>query len=449
MTEYAPPRFGTDGIRGRAGTPPMDRETMTRIGAALGLWLQHRGGEQKRVLVGHDGRVSAPWILECLVHGLTGAEVAVHDLGLCTTPALALLTRVEPYDAGIMISASHNPAHDNGIKIFAGDGTKLPSAAEREIEELCVRVTAEAGGPGRAKPRPELLDLYLQHLADAFPDLDLSGRTIAVDAAHGGGSELAPRALRAFGAEVIAVGCAPDGTNINDGVGALHLEHLAGLAADQPFELGLCLDGDGDRGLFVDDTGTVRDGDEILALAGRSRHARGDLPKDTVVATVMSNLGLRKALTDAGVRLEVTAVGDRHVVQRMREGGFGLGGEQSGHILFDGAGALTGDGLFTGLYLLDLPELRSGKASAAFGSFRRFPQLLVNVPVAHKPELDSIPALTEAVAEVEASLADEGRVVLRYSGTEPLCRVMVEGPTEDVVQRHVDRLVQVVRDQLA
>jgi len=448
MSSFHAPRFGTDGIRGRAGTPPMDRETMTRIGAAMGLWLQHTGEEQKRVLVGHDGRVSAPWILECLVHGLSGAEVSVSEIGLCTTPALAYLTRVEPFHAGIMISASHNPAHDNGIKIFAGDGTKLPSTAESEIEELTARISSGQHPSGRAKPRENLLNGYLQHLADSFPTLDLTGKRIAVDAAHGGGSRLAPSALRAFGAEVLTIGCAPDGQNINDGVGALHPEHLGAFVAEHGADLGLCLDGDGDRGLFVDENGTVRDGDDILALFGRSLHARGALPHDTVVATVMSNLGLHKALEAAGVALEITPVGDRHVTQRMREGGFGLGGEQSGHILFDGAGALTGDGLFTALNLLSLPELADGPASKAFGAFRRYPQVLQNVAIGRKPELESVPELMAGVRAVEEALAGDGRVLLRYSGTEPLCRVMVEGPSADVVQRHVDYLVGIVQTTL-
>jgi len=445
---FAAPRFGTDGLRGRAGDPPLDPETMRRIGAALGVLLQKSATDGSRVLCGNDGRESAPWILESLAQGLVAAEVAVTDVGLCTTPALAFLARTQPCAAGIMISASHNPAHDNGIKIFAHDGTKLADADERELERLSAELRPERPGTPRLRPRPELLAAYENHLAEVFGDLDLGGCRLCVDAANGGGSRLLPGVLRAFGADVVEVACEPDGFNINDGVGALHPERLAAAVREHRAHLGICLDGDGDRGIFVDETGTVRDGDDQLCLFGLGMHAAGELRGATVVATVMSNLGLHRALRDAGIRVLVTPVGDRNVVQAMREHGCSLGGEQSGHVLFDGPGHLTGDGLFTALKLLSLPGVRDGGVARAFASFRRYPQLLLNVPVARKPKLLEVPAIAARAAEIERTLGDDGRLVLRYSGTEPLCRVMVEGSNEELVQRLCRSLADVVAAEL-
>jgi len=441
-----PPRFGTDGLRGEWGKPPLDPPTLRRVAAAFGVWLQGFGPDRKRILLGHDGRRSGPLIAQILANGLAAAEVSCVDVGLVTTPALANLVREGGFVAGIMISASHNPATDNGIKIFHRDGSKLEDADEREIEALAARVDVEEeDAAGRIKPRRELVHAYEDRLRNVFSALDLSGLSIAVDAANGGGSELAPRLLRAFGAEVVALACQPDGTNINAGVGALHPERLAAAVVERGAALGICLDGDGDRGIFVDELGRVHDGDTILATLAPHLRRQGQLPKDTVVATVMSNLGLRRALERQGIGLVTTAVGDRHVVQAMRDGGYGLGGEQSGHILFGGEGRLTGDGLFTALMLLSMPEARSTGFAALFAAFARFPQLLVNVPVASKPPLDGMPGLQDAVREVEAALGADGRVVLRYSGTENLCRVMVEGPDEAEVRRYAQRLVDAVR----
>ncbi|MGE3175692.1 MAG: phosphoglucosamine mutase [Planctomycetota bacterium] len=449
MTTFEPPRFGTDGLRGRAGEPPLDAETMRRVGAALGVLLQKSAGDQVRVLCGDDGRESAPWILEALAQGLVSAEVAVTDVGLCTTPALAYLTRTQPFAAGIMISASHNPAHDNGIKIFTHAGTKLPDADERELETLCRELRPEHPGTPRMRPRHELLREYENHLAEVFPDLDLSGFKLCVDAANGGGSELAPSVLRAFGAEVVELACEPDGFNINDGVGALHPERTAAAVREHGAHLGICLDGDGDRGIFVDELGTIRDGDDQLCLFGLEMQRQGRLPDATVVATVMSNLGLHRALQQAGVKVHVTPVGDRNVVQAMRQHGWALGGEQSGHVLFAGDGHLTGDGLFTALKLLSLPGVHATGFARAFASFQRFPQRLINVPVARKPDLATVPAIAAASAEIERTLGDDGRLVLRYSGTESLCRVMVEARDGALVDRLCTQLAERIRAELA
>ncbi len=441
--------FGTDGLRGRAGDPPMDPATLRRIASAIGVMLQGRGGERLRVVAGNDGRESGDWILGALTQGFQAAEVAVVDVGLVTTPALACVARRHRFDAGIMISASHNAATDNGIKIFDREGRKLSEADEAEICALAAEVGPEVDARPRSHRRRELTDAYFDHLREAFPTLDLTGVTIAVDGANGGGSQLVPAALGSFGARVIATACTPDGTNINDGVGALHPEALAPVVTGSGAALGLCLDGDGDRGIFIDDAGNVRDGDDVLALLGPDWQRRGLLPNGVVVATEMSNMGLEVALRNAGIRLLRTKVGDKYVVEAMRRENHPLGGEQSGHIVFAGAGAHTGDGLFTALTLLSLPQVREGGFAAAWSTFVRFPQVLQNVEVMRKPPLDTLPGVVAARDAAAAALGDRGRVLLRYSGTENKCRVMVEGEDEAEVHRHVANLVDAVRTALA
>jgi phosphoglucosamine mutase len=446
MTSIDPPQFGTDGLRGRAGDPPMDAETMRRVGSALGVVLQRIGGESQRVLLGNDGRESALWIAESLAQGLSAAEVSVSDVGLCTTPALAWIVKNKPFAAGVMISASHNPAHDNGIKIFAADGSKLRDEHEAEISTLAVELRPATLRTPRIRPRRELLASYDDALAERFPSLDLAGRTVCIDAANGGGSELAPRILRAFGAEVIEVACAPDGQNINEGVGALHPEGLAAAVREHGADFGICLDGDGDRGIFVDETGVVRDGDDVLTFFGRRLREQGRLPAGRIAATVMSNLGLHKALREAGVAVHVTPVGDRHVFAAMREHGIAVGGEQSGHVLF-AEHDLIGDGLYTGLRLLD--EAGGRPMSEAFVHLRRFPQRLVNVPVQRKPAFDDVPAIAAKVKQIEARLGADGRLLLRYSGTEPKCRVMVEASDLATCDAMCAELAEIVRRELS
>lgn len=446
---YVAPHFGTDGLRGKVGEPPMDTDTLQRVGAALGVWLQRAGPEDKRVLIGNDGRTSALRIGSALAQGLVATDVSVLDVGLIPTPGLAFLTRTESVQAGVMISASHNPAEDNGIKIFQGDGQKIFDDAEAEIARLTVEVPFAPSPSALPKRRPGLVQNYEEHLANLFPDLRLNGRTIVVDAANGAGSRIAPTVLRCFGAQVIAIGCAPDGANINAGVGTLHPEYLAAAVLESGADFGFCLDGDGDRSIFCDETGTVRDGDAVMTLMGIHLHESGRLAQDTVAATVMSNLGLRRALTRHGISLHVTPVGDRSVVAAMREHGFALGGEQSGHIIFDGEGHFTGDGIYTALRLLSIPDVFDRGLATAFAEFQAFPQLLINIPVRHRPDLTEVTAVQDAVRTVEDALGDDGRVVLRYSGTENVCRVMVEGPTEEIVHEHANHIADAVRCELA
>ncbi len=446
MTETPAVKFGTDGLRGRAGEAPMEPETLRRVGAALGVLLQREGdGSQRRVLLGNDGRESAPWIMDSLVQGLMAADVSAADVGLVTTPALALLTARESFAAGIMISASHNPSHDNGVKIFGADGAKLRDEDERELERLAGELRPESPGEPRVRSVEKLIHRYEELLAERFADLDLSGRRVCVDAANGGGAAIAPRVLRRFGAEVVEVGCEPDGFNINDGCGALHPESLGAVVRDAGAHMGICLDGDGDRGIFVDERGEVQDGDAVMTFFGARMHAAGELPGGTVAATVMSNLGMHEALRAADVKVHTTPVGDRHVVAAMREHGFALGGEQSGHTLFL-AHELVGDGLYTGLRIL--ATVGKEPVSAAFAAFQRFPQKLVNVQVRSKPDLATVPAVADKQREVEALLGNDGRLLLRYSGTEPTCRVMIEARDGALCERLCDELAEVIRAEL-
>ncbi len=443
------PRFGTDGLRGRAGEAPLDPETLRRVGASLGIWLQREGPERKRVLIGNDGRDSAHWITEAIAQGLATADCSAVDLGLVTTPALAFLTRSQPFVAGIMVSASHNPAHDNGIKLFDERGGKLGDDAQHEIEELTAKLEFGELPRTRIKEEHQLVGRYVEELANRFANLDLSGATVVVDAANGGASELAPTVLRGLGADVVEVACEPDGFNINAGCGALHPESLVDTVRQSGAVLGICLDGDGDRGIFVDDQGNVHDGDSVLATLGPVMRDAGRLPGDTVVSTIMTNLALRRLLREERIDLVMTAVGDRHVARSMKEHGYALGAEQSGHVLFDlGDHFLAGDGLHTALTLLALPGMVRQGASKVLRQFERYPQLLVNVPVNSKPDLDDLAAVRAARDAVEAELGEEGRVVLRYSGTESLCRVMVEAPDREQVERHVGRIVDAVKSEI-
>lgn len=438
--------FGTDGVRGKAGTPPLDPETLKRIGAALGAWARTSGADHP-VVLGNDGRASAPWIRDALVQGLSSAGVASIDLGLVTTPALAFVTRHEQTAAGIMISASHNPACDNGVKIFGGDGRKLSDDAEREIEGRVAETELPADCEPDVAERGDLVDRYHTFVSGCFGKLNLAGQKIVCDAANGGGSRIAPHALESLGAEVVRVACAPDGENINDGVGALHPETLVATVVQEGARLGVCLDGDGDRCIVVDDAGSVRDGDEIMYVLAKQLAAAGALPAQTLVATVMSNLGLFRALEGHGVSVHTTPVGDRSVAQAMQEHGFGLGGEQSGHVIFGRDEHQTGDGLFTALQLLALAG--TGPTAALFDGFRRYPQTLLNVRVDRKPDLTTLDDVQAAVRDVEADLGRDGRVVLRYSGTENLCRVMVEGPDADTVHAHAETIARAVQRALS
>jgi phosphoglucosamine mutase len=450
--------FGTDGIRGVAGQAPLDTVTIHAIGLAISHHLQPAGaGGAVRLLIGMDTRESSEWIAAALTAGLTAGGATVESAGVITTPAVAYLARVHSFAAGIVISASHNPWQDNGIKLFGPDGYKLPDATEIAIEEEIFRRLEAAAQPVEAASLhgPPVDDAdrveYIRFLRDAVPDLSLDGRRIVVDCANGAASAIAPQLFAEInergGGEVILTHASPDGRNINEHCGALHPEVVAREVTAQRASMGITFDGDADRALFADEHGRVVNGDAVLLLAARDLAERGLLPTSTVVATTMSNMGLEAALRRSGIRMLRAPVGDKYVLEQMLSTGAALGGEQSGHIIFAGR-STTGDGLLTALLLLDIVH-RSGRSLAELtADLKTFPQVIVNVPVREKPPLETIPSVAEAIAAAELELAETGRVVIRYSGTESLARVMIEAESEPLMRHHADSIAEAIRAEL-
>ena len=443
--------FGTDGVRGTANIYPMTAEMALRIGAAVGRYFKRESSGVHRVVIGKDTRLSGYMFESALTAGLTSTGMNVLLLGPVPTPAVGLLTRSMRADLGVMISASHNPAIDNGIKFFGPDGFKLSDAAETEIEAL-VADGVEPIEPeqiGRAKRVDDGRFRYIERLKSSFPrQTSLDGLKIVVDCANGAAHMVAPDALWELGATVIPVGNNPNGTNINEGCGSTHPQMAAETVVAHGADLGVCLDGDADRVILVDENGKVGDGDQFMALMASRWAAEERLKGNALVATVMSNLGLERYLQGQGIDLERTAVGDRHVVERMRSGGFNLGGEQSGHIVMTDH-ATTGDGLMAGLQFM-AEMVRSVKpASELLNSFEAVPQLLKNVRYsADQTPLDN-PKVIAAIAQSESDLVGNGRLLIRKSGTEPLVRVMAESEDEGVLNQAVDSIVAAVEDAVS
>lgn len=443
--------FGTDGIRGEAGVPPLDGPTMYRLGRALARWLADAdGGQPPTVCLGRDTRESGAFIAACLATGLEDGGARAVSAGVLPTPGLALVTRTGPYRAGLMVSASHNPYHDNGVKVLDADGAKLPDAAELEIERLIDEQPAPdedrlGHRPIDDDPQPEAA--YLEFLERCLDGTRLDGLRVVLDTAHGAAYRLAPAALRRAGAEVIVLADAPDGRNINAGVGSMHPDVVARAVVEHGADLGFAFDGDADRCIGASRAGAVLDGDFTLFYAGRALAREGRLPGRTVVGTVMSNLGLEKALGRHGLQLHRTPVGDRYVLQALREGGFSLGGEQSGHVIFLDL-APTGDGILTALMICRLLASGEDDPEIARRELPRFPQVLRNVRVRAKPRIEEHPVLADAVRRAEREMRGDGRVVVRYSGTEPKARVMVEGADERLVQRLAADLAAVFEREL-
>ncbi len=437
--------FGTDGVRGTANTYPMTPEVALRIGAAVGRYFR-RDGKAHRVVIGKDTRLSGYMFENALTAGLTSTGMNVLLLGPVPTPAVGLLTRSMRADLGVMISASHNPAHDNGIKFFGPDGFKLSDLVETEIEALVESGVepAPAGEIGRAKRIDDGRYRYVERVKSSFPrQLRLDGLKVVVDCANGAAHRVAPETLWELGAEVIPMGVSPNGHNINEGCGSTHPQAAAEMVVAHGADVGICLDGDADRVILIDEKGKVGDGDQFMALMAARWAEEGRLKGGALVATVMSNLGLEHFLNDRGLRLERTNVGDRYVVERMRQGGFNLGGEQSGHIVMTDH-ATTGDGLMAGLQFL-AEMLRSEKpASELLHQFETVPQLLKNVRFAAGQTPLESPAVVAAIAEAEADLAGDGRLLIRKSGTEPLVRVMAEHVDASLMERSVDAIVAAV-----
>lgn len=437
--------FGTDGIRGVPGTPPLDDPTLYATGRGLGEVLKREHGSA-HVLIGMDTRESGPHIASLLAAGLQKVGATVEFAGVITTPGIACLVRQNDYQAGVVISASHNPYHDNGVKLFSHEGMKFPDAEEEDIEEEIVRLRGEAV----PQQRPALVakhELHVEYLdflrKSVLPGARLDGFRIVLDCANGAAYQLGPELFRSLRADVVAIGVLPDGRNINAGCGSLHLEGLQERVVAEDAQLGVAFDGDADRALFVSASGHVVNGDGVLLVAARHLKSQNALKKQRVVATSMSNLGLERALAREGVSLARAAVGDRYVLEEMLRSGNNLGGEQSGHIIFlDDSPA--GDGLLTAVKVASLVSMNGSLESLAAG-MKDYPQVILNVKVRSKPPLVSLPAVAQALAEAESTLGENGRVVLRYSGTEPLVRVMVEAEHASDVERFSKSIAEAVR----
>jgi phosphoglucosamine mutase len=443
--------FGTDGIRGIAGQSPLDVPTIY----AIGLALAHHLGASPRVLLGMDTRESGEWIAAALTAGLCAGGASVESAGVITTPAIAFLTHTHNFSAGVVISASHNPWQDNGIKVFGPDGYKLPDSTELAIEDEIFRQLAASTTPPQQTIAPRVNDAdradYVRFLLAAVPGLSLDGKRIVVDCANGAASPVAPQLFAELnangGGEAIITHASPDGRNINENCGALHPAVVAAEVVKHKADLGITFDGDADRALFADEHGRVVNGDAVLLLAARDLQARGLLANDTVVATTMSNMGLETALKRSGIQMLRANVGDKYVLEQMIATGAALGGEQSGHIIFTGR-STTGDGLLTALLLLDVVH-RSGKSlSELVADLKVFPQVIVNVKVREKRPLEDIPTVASAIRAAEVELADSGRVVIRYSGTEALARVMIEAESEPLMRHHADTIADAIRAEL-
>lgn len=444
--------FGTDGIRGTANVYPMTAAMALKLGQAIAHVFGDKG--RRRVLIGKDTRLSGYMFEDALASGICSMGANVIQVGPMPTPALAFLTADMRCDAGVMISASHNPYRDNGIKFFGHDGFKLADEIEARIEALIESgqlddSMADPDDIGQARRIDDSQGRYVVFLKKTFPmDLTLEGLRIVLDCANGAAYKVGPTVLEELGAEVFLLGVEPNGRNINAGCGSTHPGKAAAKVCEVRADIGIALDGDADRVILLDENGEEIDGDQILALCARDLHERKALKGGGVVATVMSNLGLEKFLSAEGLSLTRTQVGDRYVVEAMRSGGYNLGGEQSGHIIFTDYGR-TGDGLMTALQVLAILARSGRKLSELLADFERYPQVLVNVEVANKRPLEELPAMHAAIRKVEKELSGSGRVLIRYSGTELKARVMVEGEDETRVRELANDLANELRHSLA
>ena len=440
--------FGTDGIRAKAGTAPLDDATVCRVGAAL-VRVLHFSGPRARVLIGGDTRESYGWIEDALARGLTSQGAEVTSVGVTPTPGVAHLTRTEEFDAGIVVSASHNPYEDNGIKIFSGRGEKLDEDFERRIEAMVADQSWDVE-PATASVtrRPELRSHYVDHLLKIFSRAGrLAGSRIVIDCANGATTTIAPQLFRDLGFDVVVTGDAPDGRNINLDCGSTHLERLQQKVLDTSARLGVAFDGDGDRALFVDHHGHAVDGDAVLLLAGIQLQRERRLPGDAIVATVMSNIGLELALRERNIELLRAPVGDKYVMEQMQAKGIALGGEQSGHIIFADH-LFTGDGIGTALQVLRVMEVTGSELDVLAGVLVTYPQVLVNVRVRERADYTKIPAIADSIKRVEQRVDGQGRLLIRYSGTEPLLRIMIEGKNDSEIRQWANEIADSVKAHL-
>jgi phosphoglucosamine mutase len=443
-----PHLFGTDGVRGRAGEYPLDHATVARIGRAL-VRAMRTDDRPLRVIVGRDTRESGEWIEEELARGAGSVGATVTSAGVVPTPAIAYVTREMAFDAGIVISASHNPFQDNGIKVFSGHGQKFTESLEREVEAIVAAEgwTVPASAPANVA-KLDVGDAYLAHARLALPDPQRLGRfKIVVDTANGATTTVAPRLFTELGFDVHLLGANPDGRNINLDCGSTHPQALARAVRDSGARMGIAFDGDGDRAIFADATGAVVDGDAVLLICGRQMKATGRLAGNTVVATVMSNIGLEIAFRASGIDLVRCPVGDKYVMEEMIRRELSLGGEQSGHVIFSDH-LFTGDGIATAMNVLRVMAETGRELADLAAELVTYPQVLINVKVREKRDLQSVPAIKAAMDRVEDRLAGQGRLLVRYSGTEPLLRVMMEGRDQREIQAWASEIAGAVKEHL-
>jgi phosphoglucosamine mutase len=444
--------FGTDGIRGVANLEPMTSEMAMQLGRAAAHLFMRRAGRHQ-IVIGKDTRISGYMLESALTAGICSMGVDVLLVGPMPTPAIAFLTRSLRADAGVVISASHNAYQDNGIKFFSNDGFKLPDEMEARIEDLIVsneishlRPTADL--IGKAFRIDDAEGRYIEFAKRSLPrDIDFQGIKLVVDCANGAAYKLAPKVLRELGAKVEVIGCEPNGMNINAGCGAVHPEQLQEAVRRHKADIGIALDGDADRAIFVCEQGTIVDGDHVMAALGLDLHQNGLLAKQTLVGTVMSNFGLELCMAKAGVKLLRTPVGDRYLLERMLAEGYNFGGEQSGHFIFLDHNT-TGDGLISALQMISLMKRTGKPLSELAQAMSAVPQILLNIKVKQKPKLESVPDIDRAIRESERRLNGSGRVLVRYSGTEPLLRIMVEGERDALIKEVAEDLARLVRTHL-
>jgi phosphoglucosamine mutase len=443
-----PRLFGTDGVRGKAGDHPLDHETVARLGGAL-VRAMRSGGRPPRFIAGRDTRESGEWIERELARGIRSEGAHLTTAGVMPTPAVAYVAREMAYDAGIVISASHNPFQDNGIKVFSGRGEKFTEALERQVEAIVADGSWTVGGSAEEPvERTDVIDAYIAHARLALPDPQRLGRLkIAVDTANGATTTVAPRLFEELGFDVHLMGARPDGRNINLDCGSTHPEALARTVVERGCRVGVAFDGDGDRAILVDANGRIVDGDAVLLMCGRHLKQLGELEGNGLVATVMSNIGLELALRESGIDMIRCPVGDKYVMEEMIKRGLSLGGEQSGHVIFS-KHLFTGDGIVTALSVLRVIADTGRELADLAGELVTYPQVLLNVRVREKRDLQTVPAVADAMKHVEDRLAGNGRLLVRYSGTEPLLRVMIEGQDQQEIQGWATQIVNTVKEHL-
>lgn len=443
-----PRLFGTDGLRARAGEFPLDESSVFVLGQALARLLEKKG-LAPQVVIGRDTRESGIWLEEYFYAGFTGAGGEAVSAGIITTPGVSFLTRTHGFSAGLVISASHNPYHDNGIKIFSRDGTKIQEDWEDELEKAILEKRASAGSFRKmaVKIDPSLKEGYLEFLKVLLPISNRSKVKLVVDCANGASFELAPELFRSLGFDVVALHNEPDGKNINLRCGSLHPESLVEAVRREKADLGIAYDGDADRAIWVDERGNILNGDYTLYVQALYLKEKKALKKNAVVATIMSNMGLEKILADNGIELIRTRVGDKYVLDEMIKQDINLGGEQSGHTIFLDY-SVAGDGLLTSLKMLEVMLERGQRLSQLVKDFKEYPQILLNVRVKEKIPFENIPGYNNAVEEIKSRLGKEGRLEVRYSGTEPLARIMIEGPDKQQIEQLANKLAEIIRKRL-